>query len=145
DANGDVATTGESLGIQRTEKRSGVNGNLLWAREMQDSDDFYVDRFVLADAANDIIAAGRYRLQDGGASGIQSTKYRGSDGEVLWTTRISGAIGPFHDFGLLPGNDLVLTGSRAPGGLLTRLDSGTGAQVWERSGIGARVIHVDAA
>lgn len=145
DANGDVATTGESLGIQRTEKRSGVNGNLLWAREMQDTDDFYVDRFVLADAANDIIAAGRYRLQDGGASGIQSTKYRGSDGEVLWTTRISGAIGPFHDFGLLPGNDLVLTGSRAPGGLLTRLDSGTGAQVWERSGIGARVIHVDAA
>lgn len=145
DANGDVVTTGESLGIQRTKKFSGMNGSLLWTREMQDPDDFYGDRFVVADADNDIIAAGRYRLQNGGAGGIQATKYRGYDGAVLWATRISAAAGPIHDFGMLPGGDLILTASRAPTGLLTRLDSDTGDQVWERGSIGARVVHIDAA
>jgi hypothetical protein len=147
DASGDVIVTAVHDWVaQEVTKYSGSTGTLLWSAGVPDPD-AWDDALVAVDDAGDVVAAGGYEITENGQvleDGLQVAKFRGSDGQLLWTRRFVSEFGAaVHALRILPGGDVAVAGGFVGDIELVRLDGDTGVVRWERGGLDAEDMLVD--
>jgi len=146
DAQGNVFVTGEvwadhipySNGDYCTLKYL-PNGTLAWSKTYNGPANFIAisdqPKAIVVDGNGDVIVTGDSPFSDN-ADDIVTVKYRSSDGAELWTSRYSTLPSSENALSIAvgPGNDVIVGGNTQTNGLrvtLMRLDSATGATVWQ--------------
>jgi hypothetical protein len=134
DAAGNVVLSGSALSsLDATlEKRSGLNGALLWGPVLVPR---RLSPWIQIDTAGDIVVAGSQFIM--APSDWVVSKHSGSNGAQSWARLYDRAGAPDSAslIGFLPGGDVVIAGSSAPGqgsfeATLFRYSGATGATVW---------------
>lgn len=147
DADGNVLVTAMHDGVAlEVKKYANDTGTLLWSAGVPDPDSWN-DALVAVDGDANVVAASGYEISDGGKDredGIQIAKFRGTDGQILWSRRfVSQFLSRVHALRILPGGDIALAGGFANDIKLIRLDGHTGTVVWQRGDLDAEDMLVD--
>jgi hypothetical protein len=131
---------------QDVSKYARDTGALLWSSAMPDYA-VWDDALVRVDGNGDVVAAGAYELFASRTvveDGLQIAKFRGTDGQLLWSRRFVNAfMATVHALRVLPDGDVVLAGDFANGVDLVRLEATTGATAWQRGDVGASDVLID--
>ena len=147
DAAGNVVVSAVDTWVMHTvAKYDRDTGALLWSTGVPDPD-AWDDALVAVDDAGNVVAAGGYEISENGQvleDGLQVAKFRGSDGQLLWTRRFVSEFGAaVHALRTLPSGDVAVAGGFAGDIELVRLDGDTGGVRWERGGLDIEDMLVD--
>lgn len=147
DAAGNVVVSAvDTLRTHVIAKYDRDTGAPIWSSGVSEPD-AWNDALVVVDAADNVVAAGGYEVNNNGEvveDGLQVSKFRGTDGALLWRQRFVSDFGAtVYALRTLGEGDVVVAGWFGGGVSLARLASATGAVVWERGDVDPEDMLVD--